>query len=245
MIIYYLVLTKSFFKHALKKKTQQQRKNLVGGKNYLTYFDYLCNHLPNNGFDFFCLTGTNAYAFAGFRACKCLDNYYRTNLFENCTPCEKKQGLNCHDDFANLTVGFWWRWKDGTHLELYRNFSKNVKNFSFTPELHKANESGIEYPYTVPQPYRCPMAEACKGGLNSSCEAGYEGPLCAVCSYGYYKQLKKCKLCPTKVWMIGQLVIIGALVIIFVILVVWEARKRAKKTLDDLSLTRSSERLKL
>ena len=158
-----------------------------------------------------------------------MDNYYRTNLFGNCTPCEKKQGLNCSDDFANLTVGFWWRWKDETHLEQYRNFSKNLKNFSFTPELHKANDSGIEYPYTIPQPYRCPMAEACKGGLNSSCEAGYEGPLCAVCSDGYHKQLKKCKLCPTKGWMIGQLAIIGALVIIFVILVVWGSKKKSKK----------------
>ena len=175
------------------------------------------------------MTGTDVKAFAGFRACKCLDNYYRTNLFGNCTPCEKKQGLNCHDDFANLTIGFWWRWKDKTHLEQYRNFSKNVKNFSFTPELHKANDSGIEYPYTIPQPYRCPIAEACKGGLNSSCEAGYEGPLCAVCSDGYHKQLKKCKLCPTKGWMIGQLAIIGALVIIFVILVVWGSKKKSKK----------------
>ena len=175
------------------------------------------------------MTGTDAKAFAGFRACKCLDNYYRTNLFGNCTPCEKKQGLNCHDDFANLTVGFWWRWKDETHLEQYRNFSKNLKNFSFTPELHKANDSGIEYPYTIPQPYRCPMTEACKGDLNSSCEAGYEGPLCAVCSDGYHKQLKKCKLCPTKGWMIGQLAIIGALVIIFVILVVWGSKKKSKK----------------
>ena len=165
-----------------------------------------------------------------------MDNYYRTNLFGNCTPCEKKQGLNCHDDFANLTVGFWWRWKDETHLEQYRNFSKNVKNFSFTPELHKANDSGIEYPYTIPQPYRCPMAEACKGGLNSSCEAGYEGPLCAVCSDGYHKQLKKCKLCPTKGWMIGQLAIIGALVIIFVILVVWGSKKKSKKDAGRLFL---------
>ena len=180
-------------------------------------------------FDFLFFTGTETRAFAGFRGCRCLDNYYRTNLFENCTPCENKQGLKCHDDFANLTVGFWWRWKDKTHLELYRNFSKNVKNFSFTPELHKANESGIEYPYTIPQPYRCPMIEACKGGLNSSCEVGYEGPLCAVCSDGYYKKLKKCKLCPTKGWMIGQLVIIGALVMLLVILVMWRSKKKNKE----------------
>ena len=174
-------------------------------------------------------TGTETYEFAGFRACKCLDNYYRTNLFGNCTLCEKNGGLKCLDDFANLTAGFWWKWKHQTHLEVYRNFIKNVTNFSFTPELHKVNDSGIEYPYTIPQPYRCPIAEACKGGLNSSCETGYEGPLCAVCSDGYYKKLKKCKLCPTKGWMIGQLVIIGALIILLVILVVWRSKKKNKK----------------
>ncbi|XP_073254412.1 uncharacterized protein [Porites lutea] len=176
-----------------------------------------------------CPDGTETYEFAGFRACKCLDNYYRTNLFGNCTLCEKNGGLKCLDDFANLTAGFWWKWKHQTHLEVYRNFIKNVTNFSFTPELHKANDSGIEYPYTIPQPYRCPIAEACKGGLNSSCEAGYEGPLCAVCSDGYYKKLKKCKLCPTRGWMIGQLVIIGALIILLVILVVWRSKKKNKK----------------
>ena len=150
-------------------------------------------------------------------------------MFGNCTLCEKNGGLKCLDDFANLTAGFWWKWKHQTHLEVYRNFIKNVTNFSFTPELHKANDSGIEYPYTIPQPYRCPIAEACKGGLNSSCEAGYEGPLCAVCSDGYYKKLKKCKLCPTRGWMIGQLVIIGALIILLVILVVWRSKKKNKK----------------
>ena len=150
-------------------------------------------------------------------------------MFGNCTPCEKNGGLRCLDDFANLTAGFWWRWKDETRLELYRNFSKNVKNFSFTPELHKGNDSGIEYPYTLPQPHRCLMADVCKGGLNSSCEAGYKGPLCAVCSDGYYKQLTKCKLCPTKKWMIGQCAIIGALVMILVILVVWRSKKKCKK----------------
>ena len=64
--------------------------------------------------------------------------------------------------------------------------------------------------------------------MNSSCEAGYEGPLCAVCSDGYYKKLKKCKLCPTKGWMIGQLVIIVALVMLLVILVVWRSKKNYK-----------------
>ena len=175
---------------------------------------------------FCCLTGTDTTAFAGFRACKCLTDHYRTNLFGACKPCEL--GLECQDESVNLKDGFWWKWESKTHRELYRNFTKYVKGFSFTPKLHKANDSRIEYPYTIPQPYRCPMTEACKGGLNSSCEAGYEGPLCAVCSDGYYKQLKKCKLCPTKGWMIGQLAIMGAIIILLVILVVWRSKKKSK-----------------
>ena len=172
------------------------------------------------------MTGTDTTAFAGFRACKCLKDHYRTNLFGACKPCEL--GLECQDESVNLKDGFWWKWESKTHRELYRNFTKYVKDFSFTPKLHKANDSRIEYPYTIPQPYRCPMTEACKGGLNSSCEAGYEGPLCAVCSDGYYKQLKKCKLCPTKGWMIGQLAIMGAIIILLVILVVWRSKKKSK-----------------
>ena len=113
-------------------------------------------------------------------------------MFEECTPCNQ-DGLKCSDDFADLADGFWWKWRNRTHLELYKNFTKNLQNSSFTPELHNTNDPGIEYPYTLPKPHRCPMVESCKGGLNSSCEAGYERPLYAVCSDGYYKQLKKCK----------------------------------------------------
>ena len=173
------------------------------------------------------MTGTDTTAFAGFRACKCLKDHYRTNLFGACKPCEL--GLECQDESVNLKDGFWWKWKNKTHRELYRNFTKTAKDSSFTPELHNANDSRIVYPYTIPHPYRCPMTEACKGGLNSSCNSGYEGPLCAVCSDGYYKQLKKCKLCPTKGEMIRQLAIMGAIVMLLVIIVVWRSKKKSKK----------------
>ena len=190
------------------------------------------------------MTGTDRKSFAGFRACKCSSNSYGTNLFGVCTPCETF-GLTCRDEFANLTVGFWWKWESRTHLELYRNFSKNVKNFSFSPELHKGNDSGIEFPFTLPKPLRCPMADVCKGGLDSSCEAGYEGRLCTVCSYGYYKKLNECTLCPTKGWIIGQLAIIGALVILLVILVMWRSKKKCKKDAGRSSLDEFLGRIKV
>ena len=48
----------------------------------------------------------------------------------------------------------------------------------------------------------CPMGDACVGSsLNgsgtSSCAAGYQGPLCGVCSDGLYRSLRSCKACPS------------------------------------------------
>ena len=60
------------------------------------------------------------------------------------------------------------------------------------------------------------------------CSPGYEGPLCEVCSDGYYKQLKKCRKCPTKEWMAGQLSIMAAVVVIVIAVVVWTIKKKSK-----------------
>ena len=170
----------------------------------------------------FSSTGTDSKAFAGFRACNCVKDFFRTHMFKGCLPC--KDGLKCSNESVNLTTGFWWKW-NATRLELYQNFTENLKNVSFTPE---ANES-LEYPYNIPQPYKCPIEEACEGGLNSSCKTGYEGPLCAVCSDGHYKQLKKCRPCPTKGWMAGQLAIVVAIFVLLAIFGIWRSKKKSKK----------------
>ena len=81
----------------------------------------------------------------------------------------------------------------------------------------------------MPTPYKCPVEESCKGGLDSSCENGYEGPLCAVCNLGYYKQLQTCTQCPSKKWIAGQLSIIAAIVLLIVLLLVWKTKRNTKK----------------
>ena len=68
------------------------------------------------------------------------------------------------------------------------------------------------------------------GGLESPCDAGYQGPLCEVCSPGYHKQLQSCKQCPTKKWMIVQLSILATVVTIVITVVVWTGKKKSKKT---------------
>ena len=91
------------------------------------------------------------------------------------------------------------------------------------------NRSLIEFPYALPHPHHCPNEESCLGGMDSLCAVGCEGPLCEVCSTGYYKHLKTCTKCPTKKWMIGKLLILVVVIVIIAVVVVWIGRKKAKK----------------
>ena len=145
-------------------------------------------------------------------------------MFEGCESCEQRQGFKCENGTVSLKPGYWWKWENDTNKELYKSFSDFLQRNSSV-----GNQSIIEYRYPLPQAYRCPRPESCLGGMNSTCFAGYKGPLCEVCSSGYYKQFKTCKECPSKAWMIAQLSVIAAVVIIIAVVVVWRSRKQAKK----------------
>ena len=125
-------------------------------------------------------------------------------MFEKCYKCGQG-GLKCQDDYASLKSGHWWEWRNESHKDRYRDFIANL--LASSPAL---DPSSVQFPYPIPTPYRCPREDSCKGGLDSKCTNGYEGPLCAVCSLGYYKQLQTCEHCPSKKWMVGQLFIIAA-----------------------------------
>lgn len=133
------------------------------------------------------------------------------------------------DDFATLKNGSWWDWENKTRLSLYRQFTENLRNASFSVTLHIANSSLIAFPYPIPKPHRCPNVEACKGGLDGLCLDGYSGPLCAVCMKNYYKQLGECKKCPPKQWMMGQLAILGTTISLLAIFVIWRSKKQRKE----------------
>jgi len=115
--------------------------------------------------------GTETDFFAGYRACVCLEGYYRTHLFEECYKCGQG-GLLCQDDYASLKTGHWWQWSNETYKQRYREFIENL--LASSPAL---DNSSIKFPFPIPTPYKCPVEESCKGGLDSLCENGYEGPL--------------------------------------------------------------------
>ncbi|KAL9977407.1 hypothetical protein ACROYT_G014804 [Oculina patagonica] len=200
------------------------------------YVDKTCKRCPNGSFVAYdktpgkqhrdcksCPLGTETDFFAGNRACKCLEGQYRTHMFEGCFKCGQG-GLKCQDDYASLKSGHWWEWRNKTYKDRYDLYIKNL--MASSPALDAFH---VQYPYPIPTPYMCPAEESCKGGLDSLCENGYEGPLCSVCSSGYYKQFKLCTRCPSKKWIVGQLSIILAIVLIIIAVLVWSSRRNIKK----------------
>ena len=132
---------------------------------------------------------------------------------------------------------------------IYKTFTEGLKNAGVTPVVRTKNiaseGSYIEYPYSLPQPQKCPREKSCVGGLVSLCAVGYEGPLCEICSKGFHKQLKSCNKCPTKKWMIGQLSVLATVILVIIVIVVWTSRKKGKKNEERSSVDIILGRLKI
>ena len=157
-------------------------------------------------------------------------------MFKGCQQCNK-EGLKCENDHIILKKGYWWKWSNDSVKGLYKNYTLNL--LSSNPSF---NINRVEYPFPLPMPHECPRKKSCLGDLNSKCEQGYKGPLCEVCSRGYYKLLQTCKKCPTKAWMAGQLTITFVLLLLLVVVVVWTSIKKNKenreRALVDIILAR-------
>ena len=159
-------------------------------------------------------------------------------MFSSCEPCGRFDGFECENESFSLSSGHWWKWDNETTKQLFMSFRQELSK-----NLPAKNISVMEYPYPLPQSYKCPRPESCLGGMESNCGEGYQGPLCEVCRHGYYKQLKTCKKCPSKSWMVGQLCIIAAVIIVIAVVVVWRSKKQMKKKssrrLGDLILSKT------
>ena len=148
-----------------------------------------------------------------------MEGFYRTHRFAKCHKC--KVGRLCQDEYVSLKSGFWWRWRNESYKQRYQDFIQNL--LAASPAL---DNSSIQYPHAIPTPYRCQVEEACRGGLDSTCGEGYDGPLCAVCSSGYYKQLKSCAKCPSRAWIATQLTIIVVVLFLVIAFMMWKKKTK-------------------
>ena len=144
-------------------------------------------------------------------------------MFAKCHECGQ-DGLLCQQDYASLKSGHWWQWRNESYKHRYRDFIKNL--LSSAPEL---DVFSVQYPHPIPTPYKCRVEESCKGGLDSPCGDGYEGPLCGICSSGYYKQMQSCIRCPPKAQIAGQVSVIAVILATICLYLMWKSRQNATK----------------
>ena len=187
-----------------------------------------------------CPEGTLTNQTAGFRACKCLNGFYRRYRFGSCVRCEA-QGVQCEKDYQTLRPNFWWSWvynKDC--LKEYLAFVENlnrvnswyefVKGFEGKREWYDRNSNTFRCP--MPKVHKCPTKGICLGGMLSKCQIGHTGPLCDLCQKGYYRHFKSCAKCP-QLWIVFLQLIAYVLLFIFVCaLINWADRLIVRLSYD-------------
>ncbi|XP_072014037.1 uncharacterized protein [Amphiura filiformis] len=191
-----------------------------------------------------CPTGTNKSRFAGFRACPCLDGYYRKDRFGPCMLCPE-HGINCTDEYQKLKPGFWWIWNLPTFerqnlVQEYRAFVKNLNT-------HDRNYDNTSTRFDGPLPISFPCLrgiDSCPAlnGINGACGKGYEGWLCSKCSDDYYSWFEYCIGCPPIWRLILEVFGVFILVCLVVSISIWDLKKKInelKENQKDKSLKRS------
>ena len=167
----------------------------------------------------FSFSGTKQNSHAGYLACSCVDGFYRIDRFGQCYRCPSI-GVICQNGTLLTSDGYFWRWKLKSHKESYRRFIQNIKDLSGNYDK-VYNKLSVSIPFR----HRCPREQSCIGGnLDTKCEEGYQGPLCAVCKPGYYALVSQCNRCPTMAFLLVQISLV-AISAIFLILLVRKARK--------------------
>lgn len=174
-----------------------------------------------------CPKGTDTGRHAGSRACRCLDNYYRTDRFDECFQCPD-DGVNCSQDHQFLLPGFWWSWSftgrySEQHLPDYLQFVDNLLY-----EGEDVNLSSSSFVGNLPAAHRCPYKDSCQGHINDSeiCSKGYEGPLCATCRKGFFQWFDSCIECPPLWRSLVQIFIVVALFVFLLFLLHIAERQR-------------------
>lgn len=201
--------------------------------HWTTFHQFLLIYPPY--LSYFSILGTNTTTLAGFRACRCLENYFRLDRFGSCTVCHR-QGVECSNDTLRLSRGFYWSWtRNGSNSDKYF-YKLLIANLAIESDSY--NNESMKYVGTVPKAYKCIRQDSCLGGIDSECAEGYAGPLCANCQSGFYKRTIACHKCPSKKLIAIQFGVLG-LIILVIILVIVKSEKSSKpgrRTVADIFL---------
>ncbi|XP_078366402.1 uncharacterized protein LOC144650576 [Oculina patagonica] len=179
-----------------------------------------------------CPYGTLSNDTAGYRACRCLHGFYRLNRFGPCSACPA-YGVDCNNDTAILAPNYFWKWTEQNKL-FYKSFVDNINTIGPT-----YNKSFSKFTSSLPKPLKCPRVASCKGGIDSECNEGYQGILCATCTTDHYLRFNACLKCPgMTITLLTSLGVIFLFVLVFV-MVLWGDSKATEdsRTIADIIMS--------
>ena len=191
-----------------------------------------------------CPTGTSKQSLAMFRACPCLDGYYRRNRFGPCQRCPTV-GINCSNEYQHLMPGYWWTWNlyqnttlETLQIQKYKAYAQNIltRNRSYQTVNNEFGE-------TLPKAFACLRGEkSCLvsyDGVESVCAKEYEGWLCSNCSSGHYSWFEYCIECPAVWQTILEVVLIVFIACICIAIIIWDSKQnKSNRSLLDILIDR-------
>ncbi|KAJ8040259.1 hypothetical protein HOLleu_14495 [Holothuria leucospilota] len=183
-----------------------------------------------------CPEGTNKTEHASYRACFCLENYFRRDRFGKCYLCPQ-EGLKCSSDYVTIQPGYYWKWS-GPHLNLYERYVENLLTFSDTYDT-----STSTFTETFPKVHKCPQPFKCTNNdtIKGDCEEGYRGWLCTKCQEGYFPVIGFCQECPSLWIFIGEIAAFVLVAVCFVLYVIYTYRRERQlnqRSIVDVALAR-------
>ena len=153
--------------------------------------------------------------------------------FGPCLPCPS-YGIDCANDAAILAPNYFWNWTEPATKLLYKRFVDNI--YCLGPEY---NKTFSKFTDSLPKPLKCPRVSSCMGGIDSRCNEGYQGTLCATCTNDHYLRFNVCLKCPKmSITLISSLGVIALFVAVFM-MVLWGDSKATEnsRTIADVIMS--------
>ena len=112
--------------------------------------------------------------------------------------------------------------------------------------MDNINTTGEEYNHTyskfwgsLPSPLECPHLRSCKGGIDSGCNDGYRGILCATCASDHYLRFNTCIKCPRMTIAVLSSAGVVMLFVAVFMMILWGDSKHSgnKRTVADVIMS--------
>ena len=117
---------------------------------------------------------------------------------------------------------------------MYKRFVENI--YTLGPEY---NKTFSKFTDSLPKPLKCPRVASCMGGIDSQCNEGYQGTLCAACTNDHYLRFNTCLKCPrVSITLLSSLGVIALFVVVFM-MVLWGDSKATEnsRTIADVIMS--------